>query len=303
MPETESALAAITTIAAALAHARNLGLARMDAQLLVLHAAGRASNERAWLVSHDDQPLSAPQAAALHDLFAQRAAGVPVAYLTGRKEFYGLPLRITASVLDPRPDTETLVDWALELLRDTKAPRILDLGTGSGAIALALQHQRADATVFATDASAAALQTAQANGQQLGLPVQWHSGHWFDALPQQTPAFDLIVSNPPYLAPDDEHLPALKHEPRHALVSSGAHNDGLDDIRHIITCAPAHLKAGGWLLLEHGWQQHERVAQLLQQAGYGQPDARCDLAGHIRCTGARVPCTPCASPPPNRFCS
>ena len=172
-------------------------------------------------------------------LCQRRLGGEPVAYLTGRKEFYGLPLQVDARVLDPRPDTETLVDWALEVIALLTSPRVVDLGTGSGAIALALQSQRADAKVLAVDASADALAVAQANAQRLGLPVRFQrSANWLQGVDG---LFDAIVSNPPYIASADPHLAALTHEPLQALASGA---DGLDDIRTIVAQAPAPPAAG-----------------------------------------------------------
>ncbi|RMX16001.1 peptide chain release factor N(5)-glutamine methyltransferase [Vandammella animalimorsus] len=274
-----------TTIAQALQQAAAQGLARLDAQLLLLHALERQASQRAWLLAHDEQPLSAAQAAHWAQLLQARADGVPLAYLTGQREFFGLPLRVTPAVLDPRPDTETLVEWALQLLPQQGQPRLLDLGTGSGAIALALKSQRPQAQVWACEQSLAALQVAQDNARRLGLALHWLHGHWLEPARQAGLGdWDMIVSNPPYIAEHDPHLPALRHEPRQALTSGA---DGLDDIRHIIAHALPALAPGGWLLLEHGWQQHQQVAQLLAQAGYGEVAHRRDLAGHIRCTGAR----------------
>lgn len=267
------------TVAQALAHALGDGLARIDAQMLLLHVLGRPAGDRAWLLTHDTDAL-APDA---HTRFAQlcqrRTAGEPVAYLTGSKEFYGLTLAVDARVLDPRPDTETLVDWALDVLSPLPAPRVLDLGTGSGAIALALQQQRPTAQVTAVDASADALQVAQANATRLQLPVQFLHGHWLQGV---TGTFDAIVSNPPYIASADPHLAALTHEPLQALASGG---DGLDDLRAIVAQSPDHLAPGGWLLLEHGWDQAEAVQALLRQSGFSQVQSRNDLAGVPRCTG------------------
>ncbi|GAB1386854.1 peptide chain release factor N(5)-glutamine methyltransferase [Melaminivora sp.] len=268
---------------AALAWAQRLGLARLEAQMLLLHALGRPLHDRAWLIAHDDHPLTAEAAALFPSLCQRRLAGEPMAYLTGRKEFHGLELAIDARVLDPRPDTETLVDWALELLAGTRAPRIADLGTGSGAIALALARARPDAQLLAIDASAPALALARSNGQRLGLPVQWQQGDWLAGVPGR---FHAIVSNPPYIAADDPHLAALRHEPLSALASGA---DGLDDIRRILAQAPAHLLPGGWLLLEHGWNQAEAVRQLLQAAGFSAVQSRLDLAGIARCSGGTMP--------------
>ena len=199
------------------------------------------------------------------------------------KEFYGLTLQVDARVLDPRPDTETLVDWALQLLAPLPAPRVLDLGTGSGAIAQGLRHQRPDAQVSAVDASTDALAVAQANAARLGLAVQFARGNWLRGVAGQ---FDVIASNPPYIAAADPHLAALRHEPLQALASGA---DGLDDIRSIVAQAPSHLLPGGWLLLEHGWDQAEAVQALLRAAGGEQVQSRKDLARIVRCSGAQWP--------------
>lgn len=275
------------TVAHALQFGQQAGLPRLDVQLLLLHSLGRALQQRAWLISHDDAELTQQQLTQFEALLAKRQDGVPIAYLTGQKEFFGLPLHITSATLDPRPDTETLVEWALEVLQGTTQPRVLDLGTGSGAIALAIQSQRPDAQVWAVDQSLAALQVAQDNGARLALPVQWLHGSWLEpVVAAQLAAFDLIVSNPPYIRPDDVHLPQLRHEPLQALVS-GQH--GLHDIGVIAQAAPAHLKPGGMLLLEHGWDQAQDVATVLQRAGLEHIAHRLDLAGHIRCSGGHAP--------------
>ncbi len=268
----------------ALAHAQRTGLARIDAQMLLLHALGRDSTDRAWLIAHDGDALSPAVQAAFDTLCRRRMAGEPVAYLTGRKAFYGLALHVDARVLDPRPDTETLVDWALEVLQARATPRVVDLGTGSGAIALALQSQRPDARVLAVDASADALAVARANAERLGLPVRFTEGNWLAGLGAEEGPFDAIVSNPPYIAAADPHLAALAHEPLSALASGA---DGLDDIRTIVAQAPARLAPGGWLLLEHGWDQADAVQALLRAAGFGAVQSRHDLAGIARCTGGQ----------------
>ena len=267
------------TVAQAIAFAH--GLDRLDAQLLLLHALGRDAMDRAWLTAHDTDVVS-PAARALFEAgVARRAAGEPLAYITGHKEFYGLNLAVDARVLVPRPDTETLVDWALEVLSPTPAARVIDLGTGSGAIALALKHTRADLRVSAVDASADALAVARANAQRLQLDVKWAQDNWLEGVSGQ---FDAIVSNPPYIAAADHHLDALIHEPLSALTSGA---DGLDDIRTIISQASAHLHKGGWLLLEHGYDQAEAVRDLLSEAGFSHVQSRHDLAGIERCSGAR----------------
>lgn len=283
----DAAMAGAATVQQALQQAQALGLARIDAQMLLLHVLARAGAGRAWLITHDQDVLEAAQALSYADLCARRLAGEPVAYLTGSKEFYGLALAVDARVLDPRPDTETLVDWALEHMptHGHAACRVVDLGTGSGAIALALQSQRPAAGIWAVDASADALAVARANAQRLALPVHFAHGSWLQPLAGQAP-FDLIVSNPPYIRDADPHLAALTHEPLSALASG---EDGLVDIRAIIAQAPARLAAGGWLLLEHGWDQAEAVAGLLRQAGFAEVRHRHDLAGIARCTGGRWP--------------
>ena len=271
------------TLQQALLHAHHQGMERIDAQILLLHVLGQPHAGRAWLLTHDSDVLTPAQHTQFQALCAQRLDGVPVAYLTGCKEFFGLPLQVDARVLDPRPDTETLVEWVLDVVEKTLSPAILDLGTGSGAIALAIQSQRTDATMTAVDFSQDALDVASANARQLQLPVQFVQSSWLE---QVNGVFDVIASNPPYIREDDAHMPALRHEPRHALTSGA---DGLEDIRAIIAQSPAHLKTGGWLLLEHGWDQSQPVQQLLRDAGFAQVHSRQDLAGMDRCTGGQIP--------------
>lgn len=277
-------MSAPTTLATALRETQAQGLPRLEAQMLVLLAVERAPHDRAWLMAHDTDALTAPQQAHLAGLVARRLAGEPMAYLSGRHEFYGLDLAVDARVLDPRDDTETLVDWGLEVITALPRPRVADLGTGSGAIALAVASQRRDAEVSAVDASADALAVAQGNARRLGLAVRLLQGDWCAPLGDEP--FALLLSNPPYIADHDPHLPALRHEPLQALVSGP---DGLDDLRRIITQAPAHLLAGGWLLLEHGWDQAAAVRELLQARGFEQVQSRKDLAGIERCSGGLWP--------------
>jgi len=274
-----TAITTPSTVAQALGAAVALGIDRLDAQLLLLHALGRAPHDRAWLLAHDTDAL--PEAAwpGLSAQLSRRLAGEPVAYLLGEKEFHGLNLQVDARVLVPRPDTETLVEWALQCLEGHAAPRALDLGTGSGAIALALQHARPDAQVDAVDASADALAVAEANARRLGLPVRFAHAHWLDGAAS---GYTVIASNPPYIAANDPHLPALRHEPSSALVAGA---DGLDDIRQIVRTAPDHLAPGGWLLLEHGHDQAMAVRQLLAERGFTEVQSREDLAGIQRCSG------------------
>ncbi|MDP9604267.1 UNVERIFIED_ORG: release factor glutamine methyltransferase [Variovorax paradoxus] len=267
------------TVAQALAASIALGVDRLDAQLLLLHALGRAPHDRAWLLAHDTDAMPDAAWSALAAQLSRRRAGEPVAYLLGEKEFHGLNLQVDARVLVPRPDTETLVEWALQCLEGQTAPRVLDLGTGSGAIALALQHARPDAQVDAVDASADALAVAQANARKLGLPVRFAEANWLDGAAN---GYTVIASNPPYIAAGDPHLPALRHEPSPALVSGA---DGLDDIRRIVQDAPAHLAEGGWLLLEHGHDQAAAVRERLAARGFAEVQSRDDLAGIQRCSG------------------
>jgi release factor glutamine methyltransferase len=265
----------------AVQHAQSMGLERLDAQLLVLHALGRKASERAWLLAHGDDTMLETATALLQSLAARRVAGEPLAYITGFKEFYGLSLAVDSRVLDPRADTETLVDWALEVMGEQPPGALIDLGTGSGAIALALKHSRPDWQVHALDFSHGALAAAKANAERLQLQLHWHQGSWLGGMSE---TFSLIVSNPPYIASEDEHLGALKHEPLQALASGG---DGLDDIRAIISQATTRLQAGGWLLLEHGYDQAAAVRGLLEDAGFGQVQSRRDLPGIERCSGGQ----------------
>lgn len=273
----------MTSLTQALSVAGARGLERLETQMLLLHALGRSPRERAWLIAHGDEPLPPAASARFEALCERRLAGEPVAYLIGQKEFQGLTLQVDRRALDPRPDTETLVDWALQLLPVDAPFDVLDLGTGSGAIALAIAHARPRARVVAVDASADALALARANAERLGLPIDLRLGDWL--APVAGEQFDVIVSNPPYIAAADPHLPALAHEPRQALVSGA---DGLDDIRRIVAAAPAHLRPGGWLLLEHGWDQATAVRILLAQAGFSARQSRRDLARLERCTGGRL---------------
>lgn len=266
------------TVSDALARARALGLGRLDAQLVVAAQLGRS---RSWVLAHEDAPLDSAADRVLEGLL-RRADGVPLAYLVGRKEFYGLMLKVTPQVLVPRPETELLVDWALGLALGAGA-RVIDLGTGSGAIAAALKTGRADWQVTASDASGDALLVAGDNARELGLEIDFRLGTWWQvAAPGEH--FDLAVSNPPYVAEGDAHLAALAHEPRRALVAG---RDGLDDLRTLIAGAPRHLRPGGWLLVEHGHAQADAVQALFAGTGFVDISTRRDLAGHDRCTGAR----------------
>lgn len=276
------------TVSEALVAATTLGLDRLDAQLLLLHALQRPATERAWLLAHDTDALAEDVQQTFLALVQRRAVGEPLAYLVGSKAFFGLDLQVDARVLVPRPDTETLVEWALAVLPPktsvgaVEAPRIVDLGTGSGAIALALKQNRPDAQVLAVDASTDALAVAHANARSLGLEVDFQPGSWLAGVNGR---FHLIISNPPYIAEGDRHLEALRHEPQQALTAGA---DGLDDIRRIIEQAPAHLLPGGWLLLEHGWDQAAAVRDLLGKAGLEAVQTCRDIGGNARCSGGQA---------------
>ena len=248
----------------------------------MLHALGRSQADRAWLITHDDEELSEPAALAFNGFCQRRLNGEPVAYIVGSKPFFGLDLLVDKRVLVPRPDTETLVEWALTFDTATRVLKVLDMGTGSGAIALALKSVRPDWQVTALDASADALAVAQSNAKRLNLNVNFLQSSWFDALAEAN--FDFIVSNPPYIVEGDWHMTALAHEPKQALTSGA---DGLDDIRQIILQAPDFLTSGGWLLLEHGYDQAAVVRELLALRGFAQVQSRQDLAGIERCSGGQ----------------
>lgn len=258
------------------------GLDRLDAQLLLCSVLEKG---RAWLIAHDTDVLPEAAAQQYRQLVQRRRHGEPLAYIVGQKEFHGLMLHVGPGVLVPRPDTEVLVDWALDLIEAHAMKHILDLGTGSGAIALAMKAQRPDCEVWAVERSPSALAQAKDNGQRLQLDIHWCQGDWFSALaPEQPlPLFDLIVSNPPYIDPEDDHLDQLTHEPLEALAAA-AH--GLSDLRHLIAQAPLHLRPQGWLLLEHGWDQAEAVRQAFSNQGWTAISTHRDLAQHERCTGA-----------------
>jgi release factor glutamine methyltransferase len=256
------------------------GVARVDAQLLLMWSLGRDPHDRAWLIAHDDEPMPPTALARWSHALQRRLDGEPVAYILGEQAFFGLNLRVGPGVLVPRPDTETLVQWALDLVPDRTGVSCWDVGTGSGAIALALCQERPSWSITASDLSPAALRIAQTNAQRLGHDLRWGQGAWLDAVPEGR--FDLIVSNPPYIAADDPHLKALRHEPLSALTAGA---DGLDDLHHLIAQAPARLKPGGWLLLEHGHDQASAVRQRLHATGFLEVNSRKDLAGIERCSG------------------
>jgi release factor glutamine methyltransferase len=256
--------------------------ARHEAEQLLLHVLER---DRAWLFAHGTDPLPEAAASAFEALLRRREAGEPVAYLVGRRGFWTLDLKVTPATLIPRPETERLVELALERLPPDTPLAIADLGTGSGAIALALASERPRARVVATDLSGAALQVARDNARDHGLGhVDFRQGSWLAPLADER--FHLIASNPPYIAVADPHLRQgdLRFEPASAL-SSG--DDGLDDIRQIVAQSPAHLHEGGWLLLEHGWDQGGAIRALLGQAGFTDVATAHDLEQRDRVSMGR----------------
>ncbi len=268
-------------VAQCLMRGQALGLPRLEAQILFLHAMGRSLHDRAWLLAHDTDEVPQEQAGAFDELAQRRLQHEPVAYIVGQKEFFGLTLAIDKRVLDPRADTEILVEWALACGQGQESTSYLDLGTGSGAIALALKSQRPQADVLAIDASSDALSLAAFNAHTLALNVKFLQSNWYSEV-QGT--FNVVVSNPPYIEEQDPHLALLTHEPLQALASGA---DGLQDIRKIVENAPKHLETGGWLLIEHGWHQAAAVRSLLEQAGFEQVQSKLDLAGIERCSGGQ----------------
>ncbi|HSJ80311.1 MAG TPA: peptide chain release factor N(5)-glutamine methyltransferase [Thiobacillus sp.] len=278
--------AATARIAAALGLAHRD--ARLDARVLAAHVLGA---DAAWLIAHDTDPLSDTHAAAFESLLAQRLAGVPVAYLVGTREFYGRPFLVSPDVLIPRPDTELLVERALACIPPEQAVAVLDLGTGSGCIAITLALERPLARVTAVDRSPAALAMAQRNADRLNAGVEFLTSDWFAAfMPPRVLAgrrFDLIVSNPPYIAAADPHLARgdVRFEPLTALAAG---QDGLDDLRRLTRAACAHLRPGGALLLEHGYDQSDAVQALLRECGIRTPQSWADLSGILRVSGGKV---------------
>jgi len=270
---------ALTRAEQALAHSSPS--ARLDAEVLVMHVCGLA---RAELLTRDRQQLSADQETHLAELIARRRRDEPIAYLTGRREFWSLELTVSPATLIPRPETETLVERALARIPVEAAWSLADLGTGSGAIALAIAKERPRCRIVATDISATALAVARANAARLDLTVDFRLGDWLAPLAEET--FDLLVSNPPYIADADPHLAALRHEPVAALRAGP---DGLDAIRAIVRAARPRLKPGGWLLLEHGHDQATAVCALLHQHSYEAIRSYPDLSGHDRVSEGRLP--------------
>ena len=275
------------TIIASLLRAADLPdspTARLDAELLLAAALGKS---RSYLHTWPEKIVSSEAALAFADFLVRRRGGEPVAYILGQQGFWKLDLEVAPHTLIPRPDTELLVEAALELLPATPA-RVLDLGTGSGAIALALANERPAWHVTAVDRVPEAVALAERNRQRLGLNnATVLSSHWFSALDGQR--FHLIISNPPYIASSDPHLAEgdVRFEPASALVAGV---DGLDDLRLIIAQAPKHLEADGWLMLEHGYDQAEAVRELLSAQGFSEVHSRTDLGGHQRISLGRLSC-------------
>ena len=274
------------TIDQALAAARARAVERLDAQTLL----GRlVQRPRGWLVAHGDASLTTDQSTQFFSWLERLCAGEPLAYLLEEQAFHGLLLHVEPGVLIPRSDTELLVDWGLEVLQSRASglgarPSVLDLGTGSGAIALAIKQGQPLACVTAVDSSPKALDVMARNAAACGLAVERVLGHWWSAVRGRR--FQLAVSNPPYIAPGDPHLEHLTHEPRTALVAQG---DGLADLNAIIDGAATGLEPGGWLLLEHGFDQAAAVRRRLIDAGLRDVQTRRDLGGRERCTGGRSP--------------
>jgi release factor glutamine methyltransferase len=248
--------------------------ARLEAQILLCHALGVV---RSWLISHDRDALTEPAVQNYSVLLTRRLAGEPIAYIVGSREFFGLEFKITPAVLIPRPETELLVELALERIPENQPCKVLDLGTGSGAIAISIAKNRPLAAVTAVDQSLEALAVARENAARLEVSnLSLLYSDWFGALDGET--FDLIVSNPPYVEASDSHLQRgdVRFEPLSALASG---SDGLDDIRRIAAVAPQHLRPGGWLLFEHGYNQGEGCREILRQQGFLAVKTIRDLAG------------------------
>lgn len=264
-------------IADLLAEAQAL-IGRREARLLLCHVLRR---DEAWLIAHDDEACAAADAIALRALAARRSAGEPVAYITGTREFHGREFAVNDAVLIPRPETEMLVELALQ--RAPRGAAVLDLGTGSGCVGVTLAAERPDLRVTLVDASPEALDVARLNAHRWAVTnTGLQASDWFAALGDRR--FNVIVSNPPYIADGDSHLAQgdLRFEPRLALASGA---DGLDAIRHIVAQAPAHLAPGGWLLFEHGYDQQSACTALLAQAGFREVFSARDLAGILRVSG------------------
>lgn len=263
-------------------HSAGIESARIDSEVLLADVLGKS---RTWLYTHPEYRPDSQQSRAYEQLVAGRERGEPVAYLTGRQEFWSLPLMVNPAVLIPRPETELLVETALDYLKDQTEIRVADLGTGSGAIALAIASERPRAQVYATDISEAALDVARLNAEHLNLSVRFAQGHWAEAL---SGSFDVLLSNPPYVASDDPHLQQgdLRFEPGVAL---SAGDDELLAFRQITQQASARLKPGGWLLFEHGHQQGAAVRDIVQGKGFERIQTLNDLEQRERVSLGRLP--------------
>jgi len=257
--------------------------ARLDAEVLL---ASLLKKDRSYLLAWPEKILPQKTREQFYQLVKRRASGEPVAYLTGQREFWSLPLAVSTDTLIPRPETETLVTLALEKIPPDDCLHIADLGTGSGAIALAIAHERPCCRVVATDASAKSLEIAAGNASSLGIEnIHFIHGNWCDPLPHEP--FDLILSNPPYIEDQDPHLERgdVRFEPRTALASGP---EGMDDLDHIVACARQHLRKEGWLMLEHGYRQADRVKKRLSEHGYREISSHSDEAGLDRvCMGRK----------------
>lgn len=268
----------MTTIKLLLHQAKTLALDPLDAEVLLAHA---LQKNRAYLLTWPDEVVDAKVVARYQQDLARRVQGEPIAYILGYKEFWSLPIIVTSDTLIPRADSECWIQWLLEHYADKRHLRVLDLGTGSGAIALALAHEKPQWSICAVDASNAALAVARQNAQNLALPIEWLQSNWYEAVLERV--FDLIVANPPYIAEEEPHWQQgdLRFEPKTALV---ANDRGLSDLQQIIQEAPKYLNTQGLLLVEHGYQQGEAVQAIFMAAGFNDIQTHCDYAGQPRWT-------------------
>jgi release factor glutamine methyltransferase len=279
------ALPPAPTLREALTLAAIAGIPVLEARMLLSHVTGFT---RTQLITRDNEHLNIAQRDAFATLLARRLAGEPMAYLLGEREFFGRTFRVTPDVLIPRPDTEVAVEASLARIAGLKSPRVLDMGTGSGILAVTIARERPDAEVWATDISPGALMVAQDNARALQADsIRFLVSDWYDAVPEIL-RFHLIVSNPPYIAKGDPHLVEgdLRFEPLDALTD---HDDGMSDLGTIVSGAARRLLPGGWLLMEHGYDQGEATRTLLTGAGFAEVFTARDLAGHERCSGGRLP--------------
>ncbi len=284
-PSPQGALPPAPTLREALTLAAIAGLPVLEARMLLSHVTGFT---RTQLITRDNDHLDAPKRDAFATLLARRLTGEPMAYLIGEREFFGRTFRVTPDVLIPRPDTEVAAEASLARIADVKAPRVLDMGTGSGILAVTIARERPDAEVWATDISRGALMVAEDNARALQADnIRFLVSDWYEDLPVGL-CFNLIVSNPPYIAEGDPHLVEgdLRFEPIDALTD---HEDGLSDLATIVAGATARLLPGGWLLMEHGYDQGAAMRAQLAEAGFVEVFTTRDLAGLERCSGGRLP--------------